>query len=157
MKPNGVINPDFMPVLYSKALTEYKKSKFTIGDCAVRISKFDLPFRKGYKAQFKQKFYDILAIATQKPPTYSIKDEKKKSNVGNFTSRKRLVSIDYGFVYNRVGFQRIIATLSKQYAQFFYKLINGVGEFGGTMGGSILPDFLPIKVPKRYRGQVYVF
>ena len=46
MKPNHVKNLDFMSINYSKPLREYKKPKFGIGD-RVRISKYDLPFRKG--------------------------------------------------------------------------------------------------------------
>ncbi len=41
MKPNHVKNSDFMSVLYSKPLREYKKPKFGIGD-RVRISKYDI-------------------------------------------------------------------------------------------------------------------
>ena len=48
MKPKLVKNSDFMSILYSKPLRKYKKPKFRIGD-RVRISKYDLPFRKGYK------------------------------------------------------------------------------------------------------------
>ena len=51
MKPNHVQNSDFMSIIYSKQLREYKKPKFGIGD-RVRISKYDLLFRKGYKPQF---------------------------------------------------------------------------------------------------------
>ena len=50
MKPNHVRSSDFMSILYSKSLRENKKPKFGIGD-RVRISKYDLPFRKGYKLQ----------------------------------------------------------------------------------------------------------
>ena len=46
IKPNHVENSDFMSILYSKPLREYKKPKLGIGD-GVRISKYDLPFRKG--------------------------------------------------------------------------------------------------------------
>ena len=47
MKPSPVKNSDFMSILYSKPLREYKKSKFGIGD-RIRISKSDVPFRKGH-------------------------------------------------------------------------------------------------------------
>ena len=46
MKPNHVKNSDFMSILYSKPLREYKKPKFGIAD-RVHTSKYDLPFRKG--------------------------------------------------------------------------------------------------------------
>ena len=77
MKPNQVKNSDFMSRLYSKTLREYKKPKFGIGD-RVRISKYDLLFRKGYKPQFTQEIFKIVAIATKKPPTYTIKDEQEE-------------------------------------------------------------------------------
>ena len=46
MKPNTVKNCDFMSILYSKPLREYKKTVFKTGD-RVRLSKCDLSFRKG--------------------------------------------------------------------------------------------------------------
>ena len=64
-----------MSVLYRKHLREYKKPTFRIGD-RVRISKYDLPFRKGHKPQFTSEVFEIVAIATKKPPTYTIKDEQ---------------------------------------------------------------------------------
>ena len=51
MKPNTVQNCDFISILYSKLLREFKKPTFKLGD-RVRISKYDLLFRKGYKPQF---------------------------------------------------------------------------------------------------------
>ena len=71
MKPNHVRNSDFMSILYSKPLREYKKPKFRIG-VRVRISKYELLFTKGYKPQITQKMFEVVAIATRKPPTYTI-------------------------------------------------------------------------------------
>ena len=51
MSPNTVNNCDFMSILYSKLLPEFKKPVFKTGN-RVRNSKYDLPFRKGYKPQF---------------------------------------------------------------------------------------------------------
>ena len=81
MKPNHVKNSDFMSILYSKPLREYKKPKFGIGD-RVRTSESDLPFRKGYKPQLTQETFEIVAIATKKPPTYTIKDEQEQVILG---------------------------------------------------------------------------
>ena len=53
MKPKHVKNSDFMPILFSKPFREYKKPIFGLG-VRVRISKYDLPFRKAYKPQFTQ-------------------------------------------------------------------------------------------------------
>ena len=75
MRPNTVKNCDFMSILYSKPLREIKKPTFKIGD-RVQISKYDLPFRKGYKPQFTREVFEIVAIATRKPPAYTIKDEQ---------------------------------------------------------------------------------
>ena len=76
MKPNHVKNSDFMSKLYSKPLREYKKPKLGIGD-RVCISKYNLLFRKGYKPQFTQEKFEIVAIATKKPPSCKIKDEQE--------------------------------------------------------------------------------
>ena len=46
MRPNTKKNCDFTSILYSNLLQEYKKPTFKIGD-GVRISKYDLHFRKG--------------------------------------------------------------------------------------------------------------
>ena len=49
--------------------------KFKIGD-RVRISKYDFFFRNGYKPQFSQEVFEIVAISSRKPTTYTIKDEQ---------------------------------------------------------------------------------
>ena len=64
-----------MSILYSKPWREFKKPTFKVGD-RVRISKYDLPFRKGFKPQFTREVFETVAIATRKPPTYTIKDEQ---------------------------------------------------------------------------------
>ena len=84
MKPNHVQNSDFMLILYSKPLREYQK---TIGD-RVRNSKYDLLFRKGYKPQFTQEVFEIVTIATIKPPTYTIKDEQEEVIRGKFYEKE---------------------------------------------------------------------
>ena len=56
MRPNTVRNCDFMSILYSKPLREFKKPTFKVGD-RVGISKYDLPFRKGYKPQFTREIF----------------------------------------------------------------------------------------------------
>ena len=91
MRPNTVQNCDFMPILYSKLLREFKKPAFKIGG-RVRISKYDLPFRKGYKPQFTQEFFEIVAIATRKPPTFTIKDEQDEIIQGKFY-QKELIKV----------------------------------------------------------------
>ena len=103
MKPNTVKNCDFMSILYSKPLREFKKPTLKIGD-RVRISKYDLPFRKGYKPQFTREVSEIVAIARRKPPTYTIKDEQDEIIQGKLIKKSWLKSFNKGFVYNTVGF-----------------------------------------------------
>ena len=91
MRPNTVKNCDFMSILYSKTLREIKKPTFKVGD-RERISKYDLPFRKGYKPQFTGEVFEIVAIATRKPPTYTIKDEQDQIIQGKFY-QKELIKV----------------------------------------------------------------
>ena len=91
MRPNTVKNCDFMFILYSKPLREYKKPIIITGD-RVRISKFDLLFRKGYKPQFTREIFEIVAIAARKLPTHTIKDEQGEVIQGKFY-RKELIKV----------------------------------------------------------------
>ena len=87
MKPNILKNCDFMSIFYSEPLRDFKKPTFIIGD-RVRISKFDLPFRKGYKPQFTRDVFEIVAIATRKPPKYTIKDGQDEIIQGKFRQKE---------------------------------------------------------------------
>ena len=91
MRSNTVENCDFMSIRYSKPLREFKKPTFKIGD-RVRISKYDMPFRKGYKPQFIREVFEIVAIATRKPPTYTNKDEQDEIIQGKFY-QKELIKV----------------------------------------------------------------
>ena len=87
MRPNTVKNCDFMSILYSKPLREFKTSTFKDGD-REPISKYNLPFRKGYKPQFTRQIFEIVAIATRKPVTYTIKDEQGEVIQGIFNPKE---------------------------------------------------------------------
>ena len=71
LKPKNAKNSDILSILYSKELREHRKPRFEIAD-RVRISKYDLAFRKGYKPQFTEEVFKIVAISSRKPPTYSV-------------------------------------------------------------------------------------
>ena len=86
MRPNTVKNCDFMSILCSKPLREYKKPTFKIGD-RVRISKYNLPLSKGYEPQFTQEVFETETIVTRKPATYTIKDEHGEIIQGKFTKK----------------------------------------------------------------------
>ena len=51
--PKNVKNSDFLSILYSKPIREFRKPQFKTGD-RVRIPRYDLPFKKGYKPQSTQ-------------------------------------------------------------------------------------------------------
>ena len=80
--PKNVKNSDFLSILYSKGLREFREPKLRTGD-RVRISKYDLPFRKGYTPQFTQQVFEKVAISSRKPPTFTIKDEQDEIIRGN--------------------------------------------------------------------------
>ena len=91
MTPNTIKNCDFLSIHYSKHLQKYKKPLFKTGD-RVRISKYDLPFRKGYKPQFTLEILEVVAFPTRKPPTYTIKDEQGEIIQGKFY-QKELIKV----------------------------------------------------------------
>ena len=89
--PKNVKNSDFLSILYSKTLREFKKPKFESGD-RVRISKYDLPFRKGYEPHFTKRVFEIVELSSRKPPTYTIKDEQDEIIRGKFY-QKELINV----------------------------------------------------------------
>ena len=91
MRPNTVKNFDSMSILYSKLSREYKKPTFKIGH-RERILKFDLLFRKGYKPQLTREVLENVAVATRKPPTYTIKYEQDEVIQGKFY-QKELIKV----------------------------------------------------------------
>ena len=60
-----------------------KKPKFRIGD-RLRISKYDLAFRKCYKPQITQEEFEIVAIFSWKPLTYTKNNEQDEITRGKF-------------------------------------------------------------------------
>ena len=76
---------------YSTPLRQVKKPTFKVGD-RVRISKYDLPFRKGYDPQFTREVFEIVAISARKPLTYTIKDEQGEVIQGKFY-QKELIEV----------------------------------------------------------------
>ena len=87
MRPNTVENCNFMSILYNNRSREYKKPTFKNGD-RVRVSKYGLLFSKGYNPQFTREVFEIVAIATGKPPTHTIKDEQDEIIEGKFYQKK---------------------------------------------------------------------
>ena len=155
IKHNHFKNSDFMTTPYIKTLREWKKPKFGIGD-RVGISKYDLPIRKVYKPKYTNEIFDIAAIAAKKPPTYTIKKRTRRSftwdilREGNDESHLRMDLFTVELVSNESSQLFLNKTLS--HLQIFAR----ASQFGRTMGGSNFREFLPINVPKRYTGEIYV-
>ena len=80
-------NSDFLSILFNQSFKKHTKLKFKIGD-SVRISKSDIPFRKGYKPQFTDEIFEISSISTKNPPTYIIKDLKKEEILGKLYEKE---------------------------------------------------------------------
>ena len=89
MVPNKVKKSDFMSILYGQPIREFAPPKFAIGD-KVRISKIDLPFRKGHKPQFAEEIFEIVALASRKPPTYAIKNNQNLVIRGKFYEKEMI-------------------------------------------------------------------
>ena len=64
MVPALVKKSDYLKIFYSKPMKQYSFPKFKIGD-NVRISKNNIPFRKGYKPQHTNEVFEIEAISTK--------------------------------------------------------------------------------------------
>ena len=90
--PKNVKNSDFLCILYSKPLRDYRKPKFEIRD-RVRISKYDLPFRRGNKPQFTKEVFEIVAISSRRPPTYTIKYEQDEILRGKFYQKELIKNV----------------------------------------------------------------
>ena len=81
-----------MSIFHSILLREYKKPTFKTGN-RVRISKYDLPFPKGYQPQLTREVFETVANATIKPPAYTIKDEQGEIVQGEFYQNQLIKAI----------------------------------------------------------------
>lgn len=82
MAPKNVTNGDVFKIIHSK-ISKFSKPKFRVNDY-IRVSKKDIPFRKGYKPQFTDEIFKIVKIQTRNPPTYSIQDKDSLVIKGKF-------------------------------------------------------------------------
>ena len=89
--PKNVKDSYFLYILYSKPLREFRKPKFKTGD-RVGFSKYDLPFRKGYKPQFTREVFEIVAGLSRTPATYTLKDEQDRIIRAKF-HQKELIKV----------------------------------------------------------------
>ena len=88
----NVKSSDFLSILYSLPLREFRKPKFKVGE-RHRISKYDLPFRKGDKPQFTREVFEKVAISPRNPETYTLKDEKDETIHGKIYQKELIKAI----------------------------------------------------------------
>ena len=69
--------PHLISLVSNKSTKQLRVPKFRAGDF-VRVSKENLPFKKGYKQNFTDEIFQIEKIATLNPPTYNLLDSAKE-------------------------------------------------------------------------------
>ena len=75
--------PHLISLVSYKSTKQLRVPKFRVGDF-VRVSKENLPFKKGYKQNFTDEIFQIEKIATLNPPTYNLLDSEKGKLLGKF-------------------------------------------------------------------------
>ena len=75
--------PHLISLVSYKSTKQLRVPKFRVGDF-VRVSKENLPFKKGYKQNFTDEIFQIEKIATLNPPTYNLLDSEKEKRLGKF-------------------------------------------------------------------------
>ena len=83
MAPKDVKNVDALRLIHMQKPLKYKKPKFKVGD-NVRISRKEIAFNKGYKAQFTNEIFRIAKVFDTIPPTYELEDKDKEIISGKF-------------------------------------------------------------------------
>ena len=121
------------------------------------LLKFDLSSRKSYKPQFTQENFEIVAIAFKKPPTYTIKDEQEEVIRGKFYEKELNRVVCVWIQLQSSWFPtHLHSSFQRTRSVFFKNFLAGASEVGRILGGSGFRDFLPIIVPRRYRGEINV-
>ena len=78
----------------------------------MRVSKNDIPFRKGYKPQFTDKIFEISAISTKKPPLYILKDLNKEEILGKFYEKKlKMFKLKVNLFLNQISINQLSCIL----------------------------------------------
>ena len=93
--PKNVKKSDILSILYSKPKREFRRPKFEIGD-KIRISKYDLLFKKGWKPQFTKEVFEIVASSSRKPQTYTKKNEHDKIIRGKLYQKELMKDVMHG-------------------------------------------------------------
>ena len=86
LAPNKVTKkgvPYLISLICNTTAKLVRRPEFYVGDF-VRISRADLPFRKGYKQTFTNEVFEIYDIPTSNSPAYSLIDASQEPVKGKF-------------------------------------------------------------------------
>ena len=75
--------PRLISLFSNRSTKQLRVPKFKVGDF-VRVSKENLPFKKGYKQNYTDEIFQIDKIATLNPPTYNLLDSTREKLLGKF-------------------------------------------------------------------------
>ena len=87
MKPNHVKNSDFVSILYSKLLSEYKNPKFGL-EIEFAFPSMIYFSVKVINHNLHKTFLKLLQFLLKKPPIYTIKDEQEEVISGKFYEKE---------------------------------------------------------------------
>ena len=116
--PKNVRTSDFLFILYSKPLLEFRKPKFKVGD-RICISK-TYPVGRVIRHSIHNKCSRVLYFFPENLQHTQKRMNKMRLSAVNFIRKSWSKSFKKGNVYKRVGFKCICATFSRQYTELFY-------------------------------------
>ena len=153
MRPNTVNN---MSIFYSIPSREYKNSIFKSGD-RVRISRYDLPFRKGYKPQLEGKFLKLLQSQQENQQHTQSRMSKKRLFKASFIEKNRLKSFNKEFftkeLFSNASGELFPDNTLRSPTNFLPEQVCLEEQLGGWNFRTVLP----INVPNNYRRNFQVF
>ena len=114
MKPNHVKNSEFMSILYRNHSENTKSPNLEL-EIEFLFSSMIYFSGKVINHNLHKKFLKMLPLLLKNHQHIQSKTNKKRLYVGNSTRRNYLESFGYGFIHNRVGFQRIFTALFKEH------------------------------------------
>ena len=118
-----------MTILYSQPLRRNRKPMYEIGD-GIRISKYDLLLRNGYKLQFTSEVFEKIAISPKNLPATQKRMKSMRVTSVICIQKNCSQSFTNGIIYNSVRFKSISPTNSRQYSQVLYKNFTGLIDSG---------------------------
>ena len=131
LAPNKVKKKDvpyLLSLIFNRSAKIVRRPKFYVGDF-VRISKADFPFRKEYEQTLTNEVFEIYAIPTTNPPTYSLIDASQEPLKGKFYELEFVKVRDnsseiteYEWIHGSLSFISIYEYFSSKHVVLIQKL-----------------------------------